>query len=353
MHRIDHKSYPAYKDTAGSYQFRGYILSIDHVQGDPFASPSDVSIHVPAKMAGFPEKYYDRPYRRIALQDLLTRTFARKPENFPSRQRLRKERSHLREPLRPGDSRAQRLSDSAGGRRGVPFPCGLSRQRQNHQRRELEKILFDYLPQCAQHALFYKSYNEKRVLDVIRLADDQDYIRQQLKERNLAAFVADGAILPRESGVSAKPMKGAIPFASPDSLAVTLDLPNAGPLRGMGIPRGITMIAGGGYHGKSTLLKALELGVYNHIAGDGREYVITDDTAGKTPGGGRPKHYRGGYLHVYPQSAKRRDTACFSTEDASGSTSQAANVVEAMEMGSKVFLIDEDTSATNFMIRTS
>ena len=352
LHRIDHKSYPAYKDTAGSYQFRGYILSIDHVQGDPFASPSDVSIHVPAKMAGFPEKYYDRPYRRIALQDLLTRTFAREAGKF-SFQAKGSGKSGLISVSRCGQEILERSACRILPEGGVVFRfhVGFPANGRTINARELEKILFDYLPQCAQHALFYKSYNEKRVLDVIRLADDQDYIRQQLKERNLAAFVADGAILPRESGVSAKPMKGAIPFASPDSLAVTLDLPNAGPLRGMGIPRGITMIAGGGYHGKSTLLKALELGVYNHIAGDGREYVITDDTAVKL----RAEDGRSitavdisMFIRNLPNG---RDTACFSTEDASGSTSQAANVVEAMEMGSKVFLIDEDTSATNFMIR--
>ena len=352
LHRIDHKSYPAYKDTAGSYQFRGYILSIDHVQGDPFASPSDVSIHVPAKMAGFPEKYYDRPYRRIALQDLLTRTFAREAGKF-SFQAKGSGKSGLISVSRCGQEILERSACRILPEGGVVFRfhVGFPANGRTINARELEKILFDYLPQCTQHALFYKSYNEKKVLDVIRLADDQDYIRQQLKERNLAAFVADGAILPRESGVSAKPMKGAIPFASPDSLAVTLDLPNAGPLRGMGIPRGITMIAGGGYHGKSTLLKALELGVYNHIAGDGREYVITDDTAVKL----RAEDGRSitavdisMFIRNLPNG---RDTACFSTEDASGSTSQAANVVEAMETGSKVFLIDEDTSATNFMIR--
>ena len=158
-------------------------------------------------------------------------------------------------------------------------------------------------------------------------------------------------MLPRESGVSDKPMKGGIAFTSPESLAVTLPLPNRGETRGMGIPKGITLIAGGGYHGKSTVLKALERGVYNHIAGDGREYVVTDDSAVKLRAEDGRKITDADismFIHDLPN---KKDTHRFSTSDASGSTSQAANIVEAMEAGSNLFLIDEDTSATNFMIR--
>jgi predicted ABC-class ATPase len=173
----------------------------------------------------------------------------------------------------------------------------------------------------------------------------------QLKEKNLVAFVANGAILPRESGVSGKPMKNGVPFFSPASMEVTMELPHYGTLKGMGIRRGITLIVGGGYHGKSTLLKALELGVYNHIAGDGREYVITDDTAIKirAEDGRSIKNVDiSMFIRNLPNG---KNTAAFQTEDASGSTSQAANVMEAVEAGTKTLLIDEDTSATNFMIR--
>ena len=183
------------------------------------------------------------------------------------------------------------------------------------------------------------------------LAEDQTFIRKELAARNLTAFVANGAVLPRESGVSPLPMKNGIPFVSPDSMAVTLHLPNHGTLTGMGIPCGITLIVGGGYHGKSTLLEALELGVYNHIAGDGREYVITRDDAVKirAEDGRSIKHTDiSFFINDLPN---HKDTHSFYSEDASGSTSQAANVIEALETGSHLLLIDEDTSATNFMIR--
>ena len=119
----------------------------------------------------------------------------------------------------------------------------------------------------------------------------------------------------------------------------------------MGIPKGITLIVGGGYHGKSTLLKALELGVYDHVKGDGREFVITDPTAMKIraeDGRSITNTDISMFINNLPNG---KNTVSFDTEDASGSTSQAANVVEAMETDSSLFLIDEDTSATNFMIR--
>lgn len=147
--------------------------------------------------------------------------------------------------------------------------------------REAVKIFFELIPVCVEKSLYYRSLDKRRLEKIAELADDQDYIRHILTEKNLCAFVADGAVLPRESGVSQKPMRGAVTFKAPESLAVTMNLPYGGNIRGMGIPKGVTLIVGGGYHGKSTLLEALERGVYNHIMDDGREYVITNDTAVK------------------------------------------------------------------------
>ncbi len=350
LERIDHRGYPAYKDTAGAYQFRGYVLSIDHVQGDPFASPSDVSVHV--KVTGFPAEYVGQAHRRVALEDLLTRSFGREAGKF-SFQAKGSGKSGLIQTSRPGQEVLERSACrmSADGSVVFRFHVGFPANGRTINSRELIKILFDYLPQCVESSLYDRSYSPKQLQDLMNLADDRLYIRQELAKRGLVAFVADGSILPRESGVSSKPMKGAVAFTSPESLAVTLDLPHAGKKRGMGIPKGITMICGGGYHGKSTLLKALELGVYDHIARDGREYVITDDTAVKL----RAEDGRsvsGVDISMFIRNLPNgKNTVNFFTEDASGSTSQAANVVEAMEAGSKVFLIDEDTSATNFMIR--
>ncbi|HJA66055.1 MAG TPA: ABC-ATPase domain-containing protein [Candidatus Mediterraneibacter cottocaccae] len=353
LNRIDHRGYPAYKDTRGTYQFPGYVLSIDHVQGDPFASPSKVSVHVKGKTAGFPQELYKGDHQRIALQDELTRQFGRRAEQFAFKAKG-SGKSGLISVSRCGQEVLERTActmDPATGDIVLRMEIGFPANGRTINARELEKILFDFVPECVKYSLMYKNMDAKRLRGIIDLAEDQQYIREMLPKMGLCAFVADGSILPRESGVSSRPMKEGVKFQSPEELKVTIELPHKGAVTGMGIRKGITLIVGGGYHGKSTLLKALELGVYNHIAGDGREYVITDDTAMKIRAEDGRSIQRTDISMFINDLPNGKDTVHFSTEDASGSTSQAANVVESIEAGTSLLLIDEDTSATNFMIR--
>ena len=351
LHSVHRKSYPAYKSLKGSYQFDNYILSIDHVQGDPFASPSHISVRISHKTAGFPREYYSDHVTRITLSDYLTRQFEKQVSHYTFRAKG-SGKSGLISVSHCGQEILERTACEIT-EKGITarFFIGFPANGRTINATELEKILFDFLPVCVQKAFLYRNINHKELEQTIFLAEDQTYIRSQLAKRNLVAFVADGSILPRESGISSRPMKVSIPFTSPESLRVTMDLPHKGKISGMGIPEGITLIVGGGYHGKSTLLNALELGVYNHISGDGREYIITDDTALKL------RSEDGRFIKDVDISLfindlpNKKDTRCFSTEDASGSTSQAAGIVEGMEAGSRVFLLDEDTSATNFMVR--
>ncbi len=353
LKKIDHKSYPAYKDTAGKYQFPGYVLSIDHVQGDPFAAPSKISILISGKETGFLKELFDTKWKRIALQDMILRQFYRQVEQY-SFQAKGSGKSGLmsvsrcgQEILERSDCQIEKESGDLHFRMEIGFPASG----RTIQARELEKIFFNFLPECVKKSLFYSSLDKKKWKKNAELSEDQQAIRDELKKRNLVAFIANGSILPRESGVSKRPMKNAVKFQSPISMEVTLNLPFYGEIKGMGITKGITLIVGGGYHGKSTLLEALELGVYNHIEGDGREYVITDQTALKirAEDGRSVKNVDiSMFINGLPNG---KDTKSFYTEDASGSTSQAANVIEGIETGSKLLLIDEDTSATNFMIR--
>ena len=305
------------------------------------------------KTAGFPRDLYETRCRRLALQDELTRQFGRRAAQF-SFQAKGSGQSGLISVSRCGPEVLERTACRLDPERGdvlLRLEVGFPANGRTINARELEKILFDFLPRCVQETLCCSGLDGRRLRAVAQLADDQQYIRQKLPELGLCAFVADGSILPRESGVSSRPMKGAVPFRAPRELAVTLDLPNRGKITGMGIPRGITLIVGGGYHGKSTLLKALELGVYDHVAGDGREYVITDRTAVKIRAEDGRSIRRTDISMFINGLPNGKDTASFVTEDASGSTSQAANVVESLEAGTSLLLIDEDTSATNFMVR--
>lgn len=353
LRAVDHKSYPAYKDLRGAYFFGNFVLGIDHVQGDPFASPSRLSIQIDGAKAAFPPAYYKEKHCRIALQDYLNRLFYQEIEKYTFKAKG-SGKSGLISVSRCGQEILERSAVTirpADGQLLVRFSVGFPANGRTINASQLERILFEFLPACVTATLFYRRLPAAKVQSVIHLAEDQQFIRSQLASLGLCAFVANGSILPRQSGVSDRPMKDGIPFVSPKSMEVTLDLPHHGPLSGMGIRRGITLIVGGGYHGKSTLLEALELGVYNHIAGDGREYVITDDSALKIraeDGRSIKKTDISMFINNLPN---KKDTRAFYSEDASGSTSQAANVIEGMESGAKVFLIDEDTCATNFMIR--
>lgn len=351
LRNIDHKGYPAYKDLKGQYQFGDYVLSIDHVQGDPFASPSRLSVRVEKSKAGFPAAYYDTPAKRITLQDHLTRLFGRWAAGG-SFQAKGSGKSGLLSVSRCGqqvlERTALRVKD---GNIILRFEAGFPANGRTINARELEKMLFEILPDCVRKSLYYVKIDQEKLRKAICLCEDQQYIREHLRERKLCAFIADGSILPRESGVSEKPMKNAVAFRSPESLQITMKLPNRGEVTGMGIPMGITLFVGGGYHGKSTILQALQNGVYDHIAGDGRELVITDASAFKLRAEDGRSVTGVDISPFIKNLPNRKDTTHFSTEDASGSTSQAANLMEALESGSSLILIDEDTSATNFMVR--
>lgn len=351
LKRIDGRGYKAYKELQGTYRGDGFTLSVDHVQGDPFAPPSRIRVRIPLARTGIARETFATPWRKTALEDFLARSVHRAIGRLAQRRGTGK--SGLIAIDAPGQEVLPRtavvVTDEAVELR---LSVGLPARGRTVLGREALEMFAEDIPALVRRGVLER--DEEALRRHLELSDQQAAIRRFLREHGYVAFVADGAILPRESGVSDKPMKGpgVIPFVSPPSLAVEIPVPHRDkPLRGMAIPRGVTLIVGGGYHGKSTLLQALERGVYNHIPGDGREYVITDETAVKI----RAEDGRSvvgvdlsPFIHNLPFG---KDTTNFCTEDASGSTSQAANILEALEAGARVLLIDEDTSATNFMIR--
>lgn len=352
LETIDHRGYPAYKETAGVWRFENYILGIDHVQGDPFAAPSRLHVEVAASVTGIPAALYDTREKKTALEDHLLRRFYARAGKF-SFQAKGSGKSGVISVMRPGQEVLSRSALELGsdGTLTARFEVGFPANGRTINARELIKILYQYLPQCVEQSFLYRNIDAGEAQAAVSLAADQAFLRRQMKEQGLLAFVADGAVLPRASGISDKPMKQAVAFCSPDSLRVTLKLNGGRTISGMGIREGITLLVGGGYHGKSTLLKALERGVYSHIEGDGREYVLTDADAVKIRAEDGRSIWHTDISMFIGDLPNKKSTVCFDSEDASGSTSQAANVVEALEAGATALLIDEDTSATNFMIR--
>lgn len=353
LKQIDHKSYKLYKELKGTYQMGDFLLAIDHVQGDPFATPSRIRLIINNE-SNFPAQLFDNRIKKIALEDYLLRgvhQFLRSASG-KSGKHAGSGKSGLITICPVGQEVTERTAVLIGKKQiEVRMEVGFPAFGRTIASEGLAQIFFEKLPRLVQQIFSYEAQQHAKIKKVLELAEDQQEIRTQLELQDLVAFVADGSILPRESGVSAHPLKNAVPFHAPESMAVTLTLPHSGSMRGMGIKKGVTLIAGGGYHGKSTLLKALESGVYNHIAGDGREYVVTIDDAVKIRAEeGRCIHEEDISLFIN-HLPSRTDTTCFVTENASGSTSQAANTAEALSLGSRLLLIDEDTSATNFMVR--
>jgi predicted ABC-class ATPase len=353
LHRIDGRGYKAYKDIEGTYGFDGFDLMVDHVQGDPFADPSRIRVSVPQDRAAFPNSTFEGRSRRIALEDYLARCFDRALRRAP-REASGAGSSGSVFIDAPGQEILERSAVCVDETTvEARFKAGLPARGRTIMGRAAARMLVEMLPKIVSTSLVYKNLDDRELKRHVESAEDQETIRGALRERGLVAFVADGSVLPRRSGVDDRPLeeKAAVRFESPRSLSVSFDAPNAGTLTGMGVPEGVTLIVGGGFHGKSTLLRALELGVYSHVPGDGRERVVGRDDAVKIRAEDGRSVERVDISPFIGDLPYGRSTVEFSTENASGSTSQAANIMESLESGSKLLLIDEDTSATNFMIR--
>ncbi|MCT2535814.1 ABC-ATPase domain-containing protein [Aquibacillus koreensis] len=350
LYDIDGKSYKAYKSIQGRYSFHRFEIMIDYVQGDPFAAPSKIRIIIPDAYRKMYSNWKDNHHRKVYAEDIIARSVA---EAIHENTKVSKGsgKSGLIAIDAPGQEILERTAVTIDPNHvTICLSIGLPANGRRINGKEAQKLFIDIIPGILSQSVF--SIKDERIEQAVQLADQHQEIRRQMKENGWVAFVADGAILPRQSGVSNKPLNHAVPFVSPKENTVEFNIPHQSePLTGMAIKKGVTLIVGGGYHGKSTLLNAIERGVYHHRKGDGREYVLTD------PGSVKVRAEDGRQVTCVNISSfindlpHKQDTRNFSTENASGSTSQAANVVEALEAGASTILIDEDTSATNFMIR--
>ena len=361
LRQLDGQGYKAYKSLEGSYNFGTYTLYIDHVQGDPFAELSKVRVRIAHDVSGFPEDLWANKIRVVAFRDYLARAI----------------RAAIAEVVRGnrGIGKSGMVTIDAGGQEVLErtavvlddnwaearMEIGLPARGRTILGEQAEAMLSEEIPAIIDRALRWKAIPEALCRDFVNQAENFQAIQSQLASKRLVAFVADGAMLPRASGASDLPLEAVqvAKWHAPDSLSVSFQVPHpvngvancSTRVRGLGVPQGVTLIVGGGYHGKSTLLQALQRGVYPHIPSDGRELVVMAPNAVKirAEDGRRVEQVDiSGFIQHLP---RKGSTTTFSTNDASGSTSQAASILEALEAGAQVLLLDEDTSATNFMVR--
>jgi len=349
LHRIDGRGYKAYQEIKGAWQADTFILEIAHVQGDPFATPSRVHVRIPTEVHRIPLSCWNTGVRSKGLRDYLLRVFRKKVSGWP-RVAGSGHSGEVRVPAGQAEILERAGCAITPDFLEIRFRVGLPAQGRRILGKAAARLLTEWLPQSVP-ALYWENLNHAEVIRWVNLTDDHDYLQRQLSAHKLVAFVANGSILPRESGVSYRPLANAVPFESPPELQVALSTQHHGVLVGMGIPEGVTLITGGGFHGKTTLLEAIQTGIYPHVPGDGREWVVTHPAAVKViseDGRSISGVDISSFLTNLPLGI---DTRRFSTQDASGSTSLAASIMEALEVGARVLLIDEDRAATNFLIR--
>jgi predicted ABC-class ATPase len=353
LEHIDRKGYGAYKDLSGAHDFGLFVLFIDRVQRDPFAPPSLIRIRINENL--FDRELFANPVRRVAFEDFLTRNVEREIRrvvrgNRGSGGSARVEIQRTSQIVLPRTSMVV-VPEYVEARMAV----GLPARGRSVDARAAKTVLLEELPEVVHRGLIPDPEGGVDVESArlhVETVEDADHLRGLLPGLGLVAFVADGAVLPRESGASDRPLRdGAVPFRSPEEYRVEVELPNGGFISGMGVPEGVTLVAGGGFHGKSTLLSALSWGVYDHVPGDGRELVVARGDAVKVRAEDGRSVSGVDISAMIGELPGGRSTKEFSTLNASGSTSQAANIAEAVEVGTSLLLVDEDTSATNFMIR--
>ncbi|EEY99468.1 isopentenyl-diphosphate delta-isomerase [Vibrio sp. RC586] len=341
LKKLEKQNYRAYQQIKGQYDFGDFTLFIDHIQSDPYASASRLRATRAWSLTGLDWLREKSPAYQMAARDFIARAFAEFAKQDNSLSIAISGQTVL-------DSTSVLFNEDGIELR---FRMSMPAEGRDILAKKALNILTFHLPKYIRRATLERELDKAALLHHCEIVEDQEAMRAQLDDLGLVAFVANGSVLPRLAGNCDLPMKDAVPFQAPQSLEVRLSTPNQGELVGMGIPQGITLIVGGGFHGKSTLLTALERSIYNHIPGDGRERMVTDLKAMKIRAEeGRCVHNLNlsNYINHLPMG---KDTTDFSTQDASGSTSQSAWLQESIEAGVTTLLIDEDTSATNFMIR--
>ena len=354
---IDNQDYVNYQSLLGSYDFPLFKLIIHQIPKDPFAPPHTglYRIQVQRSDERIINLTLTSKVQEIAFTDFLARGFYNACEKI-SKGIRGTGYSGLITINQPGQAILERnnvvITDEF-----IEVRCflGMPGNGRIVTSAIAGQMFFTELTEIVEASLLKQNIDEEALQRHIETAEDADYLRNQLDSLGLIAFIANDSILPRASGISDKPMleQSAIPFIAPESLIKEIELPHAGRIKGLPIHKGVTLITGGGYHGKSTLLNTLETGIYNHIPGDGREFCVSNMQTTKL------RAYSGRHVvktDISPFISNlpfHQDTTSFSTENASGSTSQAVNISEAIEVGTQVILLDEDTCATNFMIRDS
>ena len=347
---INGRGYGAYKRLLGNEAFfKGFNLRLTHIQGDPHAPPSHAEVWV-HKSRLEPLTQFMESDSVIPLTDYLSRNLHKVLRKL-SRRCGEGNSCYLGIP-KPSPRILKRSSvELEKDHVIIRFFVGLPSQGRRVSGREAIKLLTEVIPEGI-NSVITSSLNEfERIKKHIKIFKLQEGVRSWLVRNNYFFFIGDGSILPRRASFSEEPLPNAVRFSSPESLRIEVCVKGAGCIKGLGIKDGVTVITGGAYHGKTTLLEGVIDGIYDHILDDGREHVISapDTYLVRAEDGRVVTHVDiSSLMRDLPDGTSTKD---FSTLDASGSTSMAASIMELIELGVKHLVLDEDISATNLLYK--
>lgn len=350
---LDGRDFSEYNRIIGDYDFSRYVLKVTRVPTDASEPGTLFLLRVPSHVAGFPAHLHQTPIRRTALEDLLVRKMSAAIEASSAYDEDGVSRKRLFLP-KPGPQILPRSAlliteDYVEARVHVNLPV----RRGRIHGEEARHVFFETLPAVVNASLIYCNLDEQEAVAFVRLMEDADALRQMLPTRGWVAFVGEGALLARRGPDGRAARTGGRPLAISAELWTEVELPNQGRIRGLGIPAGITVVVGDEYSGRVEFLKAIAAGIYNHIPGDGREYVISAPDAvyiAADPGRCIRRVDLGAFIRG---DNPGREGSIYSTDDADPCASQMAAMAEALEVGSRVLLFDESDSGTAFLASDS
>ncbi len=350
---IADKPVSEYGRLTGDFDFSRYVLKVSQVPVENMDKPALFLVRVPQAIAGFPSHLYNTPVRRTGLEDYLTRRIADQIDVITQYDEQGLSRRHLLIAV-PGQKILPRTSlllteEYVEARIYVMLP-----QRDGRIDGErVKEIFFDELASVVNSALIYCNLNEAELTEFVDIMEDADQVRQILPTRGLVSFVGEGSMLARLGNTDYPDYDDVQPLTVAEELLVEVDVPNAGPVKGLGIPSGITLILGDAYSGRIQLMRAIAAGIYNHIPGDGRELAITMPDAvhiASEPGRSVQK------VDVHPfvrELVAEGATEEYTSAEADPCSAQAAATVEALEIGARALLYDESNSSPAFLTRDS
>jgi predicted ABC-class ATPase len=345
---LEGKPVQTYQGLEGAYRFDRFVLHLDRMVGESPAVPLPMRVRVDQAEAQFPASLWASHAGKIALEDFIARQWSDAARKVT---RMRGGR-----PAFVIDVGGQQILQRTACRIADDFAevrCGVYLPSEGRKivAKAAQAVFLEELPQVIDASLLYASQNPQAVQRHIQVAEDAEALRLQVAARGLVAFLADGAVLPRESGTDRPLLSHLVPLQAPPTLAVTLELPHRGAITGLGIPRGVTVLLGSPISGRSTLLRAVAASVYTHLPGDGREFcaAVPDAVLVRVEEGRRVEGVNLSAFLTAPTSGE--DPSKYRAEHAIDIVSQAAGIVEALEAGCSLLLIDEDTSAPGLLAR--